>query len=272
MLGWFSVAGDSAKIGVYNFALNMAQPTDHTKETKITNATLILTRKPISPQAYTSGSLSASQRMNVGFNTVLSVYQILPDNMRRLISSKMISLASNSTIRLNVTEIVQSWIAEPGMNNGIEIESTTHNLSQFLTTQTPEESNAHLDIVSYQQNITMQSSCSSSKKCCQRKAIQIKYEDIGLRNPYVNETHSEQYMKAYVCNGRCSKDHMLHNYWSVIKYKLRKKYSDTNTKHLYKSRCSPVAFEPFTHYQLNDEGSEVQIHIDNLLVKECACV
>ena len=77
--------------------------------------------------------------------------------MRRLVASKVISLVRTDWINIDVTEIAQSWVDEVGMNHGIEVECSTHNISQILTHSNTPLTKASLDIITYEKTIDRKS-------------------------------------------------------------------------------------------------------------------
>lgn len=211
-------------------------------------------------------SKSSSER-NLDYNVVLSVHQTLPGGYRRLVTSKVVSLARSGWIKLDVTDIIQSWVTEPGMNYGIEVECPAHNLTQILTPfQEGDTNTPTLDIVIYEKAIVTQrrqrrdvspEECSSDG-CC-RRPVNIKASHIGLPDHIV---HGE-YIEAYICSGSCPNNHKLHTFWAAVKDKLN-----------YDKHCAPVAYsQTYTHMYYDEELDDlVETVFNDLIVSQCACV
>lgn len=264
---------DGNRVGYYSFALNIPHPTDHRKETKVQSAVLKLYRKTILLHKRDKDLKKVSSKRNIGHNTVLLVYQTLPGNMRRLVTSKVISLARSDWIKIDVTEIAQSWVDERGMNHGLEVECTNHNISHILE-PTSNSQVPTLDIITYEKAInvkrrrrevtTTQQPCTPGR-CC-RQTVNILYSDVGLHIEGLHQ--NDESLTAYVCNGRCSHKPKLHNYWSRMKHILKKKYPHSK----YKNRCSPIAYEDFSYLHIDDNGAWDLKLYDDIIVKECACL
>lgn len=255
--------------------MKIAQPANHRQETRVQSAILVLHREQYLLRKYnlTSDSYNHStnnQQRNVGYNVVLLVYQTLPGYMRRLVTSKVISLIRTDKIQIDVTEIVQSWIDEPGMNHGIEIECLSHNISHILSHSNSQLTS--LDIVTYERTINVKRKrrdTSDSEACrpgsCCRRPVQIPLTEVNL---HIEEIHLPgEYIEAYLCSGRCPRNHKLHNYWSHIKNTLRgSRYPSMRNK------CAPSAFESYTYTHWDEEGYLTWTSYDDIIVKECACV
>lgn len=239
---------------------------------------LKLYRKSLLPTDSDKRSVQNGTRRNVGYNTVLLVYQTLPGNMRRLVTSKVISLARSDWIKIDVTEIAQSWVDEPGMNHGIEVECTSQNISQIIGKSSDNGHRPTLDILTYEKSInvkrkrrqaSLDTTCEAGKNTCCRQPVQIEYSDVGLHPEFdLVENESATSFTAYLCSKRCPRNHLLHNHWSRIKNMLRSKYADLPH---YKTRCAPVAFESFQYFHVADGDPGITI-LDDVVVKECACV
>ena len=200
---------------------------------------------------------------------MLLVYQTLPGNMRRLVASKVISLVRTDWINIDVTEIAQSWVDEVGMNHGIEVECSTHNISQILTHSNTPLTKASLDIITYEKTIQVQRKKRSTRdtcapgSCC-RNRVEIPLTEVNMHVEGIHEQHET--IEAYLCTGRCPRNHKLHNHWSHIKNQLKGRYSNMRNK------CAPVAFEKYFYTHLDDENNLTFTVIDDIIVKECGCV
>lgn len=200
---------------------------------------------------------------------MLLVYQTLPGNMRRLVTSKVISLVRTDWIKIDITEIAQSWVDEPGMNHGIEIECSTHNISHILTHSNAPLTTASLDIITYDKTINTQRKKRSTQdtcvpgSCC-RQRVEIPLAEVGMHVYGIHEDNET--IEAFLCTGRCPRNHKLHNTWSGIKNQLKGRYSNMRNK------CAPVAFESYIYTHLDEGGYLTWTSYDDIIVKECGCV
>lgn len=272
----------SQPAGVLRFPVNIAQPQDHRKELKVQSATLKLHRKPTINELESEKDRLNSTKRNVGHNTVLLVYQTLPDNMRRLVTSSVISLANNGLISIDITEIAQNWLDEPAMNYGIEVECTSHNISQILLPAARDSIDIDtapqpsLEIYTYdstistsrrsRRDITEDDICEPGK-CC-RQAVNITLADVGH---HIEGIHEEgAYMTAYLCSGRCPRNYKLHNKWSSVKNIIRNRDRDTDLR----NRCAPTSYEKsYSLFSFDLETFSLTFtEYDDLIVKTCGCV
>lgn len=241
------------------------------------SAALKLYRKSALPSASSAHakdeeSEKLAAKRNVGYNTVLLVYQTLPGSMRRLVTSKVISLARSDSIQIDVTEIVQNWIDEPGMNQGIEIECTSQNISQIVTLSSDSAHQPSLDILTYEmpisvrrkkRDVNIEENCRRNK-CC-RRPVEILYSEVDIHigsHPFNGDSFT-----AYVCSGSCPLGHKLFNTWSMIKNTLRARNSSS-----YKNHCAPTEYDEEFGYMTTDaDGFDELVIQDDIIVTKCAC-
>jgi len=208
---------------------------------------------------------------NVGLNNVLLVHQLLPDNMRRLVSSKVISLANSGRLSLDVTQIVQSWFDEPAMNYGIEIDTVGVNVTDILRFNS--DSLPQIDISFYTQDIITHRNKRSLPEpvckpgaCC-RRPVEIKYADVGLHSEGIHAEGAS--FTAYICSGKCRKNYKLHNNWSNIKNHLWKKFKSKQ----FRNKCVATAFDDsFKVDHFDADGGITFTRYTNVIVKECGCM
>jgi len=258
-------------MGQYRFQLSISQPTDHRRETAVQSANLILYRRELD----VTEQLVIESPRNIGLNTVFMVYQTLPGGMRRLVTSTVVSLARYTPLHIDITPIVQTWIDEPTMNYGIEVECISHNISTILLPNSAKQP-AMIDIYTYEKSINtarrkraLDGEDCSPGRCC-RQPVNITLADVGLHSDEIHEVGET--MTAYVCTGRCSRKYRLHSTWSSMKDKLRSVEFEQHGR--LKNKCAPTAYEKsYRHFYYNHETGEIAfMEYDDIIVAECSCV
>lgn len=267
-------ADNGATVGSYYFPVHIAQPKNHTSEIKVQSAMLKLYRQSsLALPASDKQTIKLSAKRNIGYNTVLLVYQTLPGKMRRLVTSKVISLAQSGWIKLDVTEIAQSWVNEPGLNHGLEIECTSQNISQILTDSEDTALKPTLDILAYEQKINVRrkrrqvavdDTCRPGT-CC-KQSVNISYRDVGIHDEMFHG--GDEIVQAFFCTGGCPLGHRPSNMWSRTKYTLLRNYPSSK----YEMRCAPSSFSSFNYFHLDNEFSVTMTTLDDLIVEECECL
>lgn len=260
------------------FSVDVKHPNDHQLETRVQSATLKLHRRKLAKGSKLLLPGVTPSYRNIGYNAVLLVYQTLPDGMRRLVTSSVISLAKTSVIDIDITEIIQSWVDEPSMNYGIEIESPSYNISQILSYKAKDptsEQRTTLHVYTYERAINTARRSRrdvSGDECepgrCCRLPVNITLAEVGH---HIEGLHEEgEYITAYLCSGRCPRNYKLHNAWSNIKNAIRLRNRQTQLR----NRCAPTAYEKtFSLLDFDHNTGMISfVEYDDLIVKQCGCV
>lgn len=252
--------------------VNLDQKVKKTIGHRVESAYLTLRRAQVNK----SVAESITGQDNIGSNMVLLLYEVLPGNMSRLVNSLVISLArQQSTISIDIRETASNWLNEQYDNHRVlEIRAVdTLPVNQVIDTSSDYQFTPTLDICtsdvndikSRRKRSAGNGKVCSPKKCC-RKAVEIKLSDIGL---HIDDIHEPgESFTAYVCQGKCRKNHKLYNNWSNIKNMLFRKTKDR----IYRNKCSPVSYEKaFRIFHIDQHGMVTYSEFDDIIVKQCAC-
>ncbi|KAK3580949.1 hypothetical protein CHS0354_006974 [Potamilus streckersoni] len=265
----------------------LSHPNDATRELHIHSAKLSLFKMAVRPE-------NLKDNFTVDKAIRVNIYQILSfkskwDYKRKLIDSKIISVASTGWETFDIKNAVQDWVDSPENNIGIEICSDSQDLNEVLEIATSEPRNRNifaltnatdlgnstlpvLRVYTEERSVLKRAKrdedredCTikdGEKKCC-RYPIKISFREIGWDNWIIAPAD----YNGYYCAGSCPYTHKMANTFSAIKALLHLRNPST----VPSPCCYATRLRPFTILHYDENNRYTFSDYPDLIVDQCRC-
>lgn len=255
----------------------LEHPEDHTRERVVSSARLKL---------FKHTSLASTRKTEVEIK-LFSNNQV----MDTLVESRTIDLSRDGWEIFDITQVVQDWIEDPELNNGIEIYvdgidagqlvfpslNITERMSSKSTTNTTTskdivipilEMNTHersiLKRVKRQNNIERRDCVKGDgeSRCC-RFTTTIAFSDLGWNDWILAPPDYE----AHYCDGSCPDRFKMANTFAGIQARLHALYPNKFPKPC----CVPSKLSPLTILHKDSSGKYQFTDYPDMIVEDCKC-
>ena len=266
----------------YYFDVDLRNPIDPNTELYIYSAKLKLYKIAVNPHNF-------RKRASTDDNIRINLYQLLEpvqrgqrDTKKRLVDSKLVSLASRGWESFDIRQALQDWVDDPRKNYGIELNCDTQDLGDIVEFAAPNSrlSNEvfhaflnkdlfpNLNVYTQERKIVTRVKRSDvfdecQRGLCCRRPLEVNFQDIGWDDWIIAPPKYE----AYYCDGACPHNFKPAHTFALIKTALRM----FNPAAAPAPCCSATRLSPLNLLHYDEDGNLVVSVHEDMVVEECKC-
>ncbi|KAL1509073.1 hypothetical protein ABEB36_003871 [Hypothenemus hampei] len=214
--------------------------------------------------------------------------------IKRIIESKVLNIAANTTLKLDLSEAVQRWISDPKNNHGVIVtllnkssrklkhvrlrreahddENTWRNVQPILYTYSDDKRNPPTDIKQLAYRIARRKRAArklrrkDSHYQCMRHKMYVNFSDVGWSDWIVAPPGYD----AYYCHGECQfplADHMNTTNHAIVQTLMNSMSPIT----VPKACCVPTQLNSISMLYLDVDHKVVLKNYKEMVVIGCGC-